>query len=210
MTSAKRSVMTLFSEAAGIHSHRVRLVLAEKGINVDVQHVSEHEPSEDLLEINPDNTLPTLVDRDLVLFEPSIMMEYLDERFPHPPLLPVYPIARAQCRSTMNRIEKDWLQQLHLIESGKKTAVEKAKKTLNENLIAISPICAETPFFLSEDFSLMDCYLAPLLLRLPKYEIEIPKEAKGLKKYMRTVFNRPSFQASLSDQERELIEKHDL
>jgi RNA polymerase-associated protein len=209
-TSSKRSIMTLYSGAMDVYSHRVRIVLAEKAVNVDVKHVDPNTLPQDLLELNPYNTVPTLIDRDLILYEPSIIMEYLDERFPHPPLLPVYPITRAKYRLMMHRIEKDWVSHLFTIDSGKKTAAEKARKTLCEHLISFTPIFAKMPYFLSEDFSLVDCYVAPLLLRLPKYDIRLPDTANPIKDYAKRIFTRPSFQASLSDVERELMEEYDL
>ena len=210
MTNSKRSVMTLYSDATNIDSHRVRIVLAEKGINVDVLHINPEEFPEDLAALNPYQNLPTLVDRELVLHEPGIIAEYLDERFPHPPLLPVYPIARARCRLTMHRIEKDLCSKLAAIDTGDAKEIEQYKQELSEYIISLSPILSETPYFLSEDFSLLDCHLAPLLLRLPQYGITIPSKTKPLRDYAKRVFARPSFQASLSDQERELLEQHDL
>lgn len=207
MTSVKRSVMTLHSGALDIFSHRVRIVLAEKGVNVDILHVNPTKPSEDLLAINPYTIVPTLVDRDLVLYESNIIMEYLDERFPHPPLLPVYPIARAKCRLMMHRIEKDWISTLPAIEKGKPEEANAARKLLREQLITVTPLFSELPYFLNEDFSLVDCYIAPLLWRLPHFGIELPNTAKPIKEYAKRVFARKSFQSSLSDLEQELNEK---
>ncbi len=210
MTNSKRSVMTLYSDATNINSHRVRIVLAEKGINVDVLHINPEEFPEDLASLNPYQNLPTLVDRELVLHESGIIAEYLDERFPHPPLLPVYPIARARCRLTMHRVEKDLCSKLAAIDVGNAKEIEQNKQELSEYIISLSPILSETPYFMSEDFSLLDCHLAPLLLRLPQYGITIPSKTQSLRDYAKRVFERPSFQASLSDQERELLEQHDL
>jgi RNA polymerase-associated protein len=210
MTSVKRSVMTLHSGAIDIFSHRVRIVLAEKGVNVDILHINPTKPSEDLIAINPYSIVPTLVDRDLVLYESNIIMEYLDERFPHPPLLPVYPIARAKCRLMMHRIEKDWISTLPDIEKGKPEAAEAARKLLREQLLAVTPLFSESPYFLSEDFSLVDCYIASLLWRLPHFGIELPNAAKPIKEYAKRIFARKSFQSSLSDLERELNEKYDF
>lgn len=207
MTSVKRSVMALHSGALDIFSHRVRIVLAEKGVNVDILHVNPTKPSEDLLAINPYTIVPTLVDRDLVLYESNIIMEYLDERFPHPPLLPVYPIARAKCRLMMHRIEKDWISTLPAIEKGKPEEANAARKLLREQLIAVTPLFSEFPYFLNEDFSLVDCCIAPLLWRLPHFGIELPNTAKPIKEYANRIFARKSFQSSLSDLEQELNEK---
>lgn len=204
----KRSVMTLYSGATDIHSHRVRIVLAEKGVTVDILNVNLEEPPEDLVELNPYNTVPTLIDRELVLYQANIIMEYLDERFPHPPLLPVYPVARAKCRLMVHRIERDWYVLADTIENGKPAEVDKARKELAENLISLAPVFANMPFFLSEAFSLVDCTIAPLLWRLPHYEIELPAQGKAIQAYAKRMFERDSFRASLTEAEREMREKH--
>lgn len=208
MTVLRRSVMTLYS-GSNIHSHRVRIVLAEKGVAVDILNIDPNSPPQDLSELNPYNTIPTLVDRDLVLYQPNVIMEYLDERFPHPPLLPVYPVARAKCRLMIFRIEQDWYTLVNQIETGSKKVVDDARKELIESLTSLTPVFAEMPYFLSEDFSLVDCTIAPLLWRLPTLDIELPKQAKAVKKYAERVFERDSFQASLTDVEREIRETED-
>jgi stringent starvation protein A len=200
----KRSIMTLYSGALDVYSHRVRIVLAEKGVGVDVLHINTLSPPKELSEINPYSSVPTLIDRDLVLYESLVIMEYLDERFPHPPLLPVYPIARAKSRLMLHRIEQDWLAKANIINRGDESAKEIARKELRNNLITIAPVFAETPYFLCEEFSLLDCSLAPLLWRLPHLGIELPKQAKTIIDYGKRVFDRESFQTSLSELEREL------
>ncbi|MGL4979202.1 MAG: stringent starvation protein SspA, partial [Plesiomonas sp.] len=169
----KRSVMTLFSGATDIYSHQVRIVLAEKGVSVEIEQVDAEHLPEDLLDLNPYNSVPTLVDRELVLYNARIIMEYLDERFPHPPLMPVYPVARGQSRQMMYRIEQDWYTLLEKIEQGTPAEADMARKQLREELLAIAPVFAEYPFFMSEEFSLVDCYLTPLLWRLPVLGIEL-------------------------------------
>ncbi len=202
---AKRSSMTFFSDPSDHYSHRVRIVLAEKGVAVDVYDVDPDNKPEDLASLNPYNSLPTLVDRELVLYEPNVMMEYLDERFPHPPLLPVYPVARAQSRLWIHRIEKDWGDLIRTILTGKGKDAEAARKELTENLIAITPIFAEMPYFMNEEFSIVDCCMAPILWRLPVLGIELPeKQCKPLLQYMERLFDREAFQASLSEREREM------
>lgn len=202
----KHSTMTLYSDALNIASHRVRIVLAEKGITVNIIYVDSNDPPEDLLTINPYNSLPTLVDRELALYEANIITEYLDERFPHPPLLPVYPVERAKCRKMIYRIEHDWLILLTAIKKGKQSEAEEARKSLRNQLITVAPIFSAGPYFLSEDFSLTDCCLAPMLWRLASLNIELPTEAKPIHEYMKRVFARDAFKASLSDIERELRE----
>ncbi|OGT98284.1 MAG: stringent starvation protein A [Gammaproteobacteria bacterium RIFOXYB2_FULL_38_6] len=204
----KRSVMTLYSDPLDIYSHQVRIVLAEKGINVDIIQVNPTNPPEDLANLNPYNTLPVLVDRDLVLYEPLIIMEYLDERFPHPPLLPVYPIARARCRLTIHRVERDWYSLMRTIETGVGTGKTQAKKDLLESLLGLIPVFEDTTYFLNDEFTLVDCCLAPLFWRLPHLGIRLPPAARSIKKYMEKVFARDSVKVSLSDSERELRDAH--
>ncbi len=202
----KRSSMTFFSDPLSHYSHRVRIVLAEKGVTVDVVDVDPSEPPAELADLNPYNALPTLVDRDLVLYEPNIMMEYLDERFPHPPLLPVYPVARAQSRLMMWRIDRDWSALVDkIMEKPNAKASEAARKELRESILATAPLFDEAPYFLSEEFTIVDCCVGPVLWRLEKLGIELPeKQAKPLLKYMERVFERKSFKASLSEREEEM------
>ncbi|WOD07103.1 glutathione S-transferase N-terminal domain-containing protein [Marinomonas sp. GJ51-6] len=203
---AKRSSMTFFSDGEDHYSHRVRIVLAEKAVTVDIIDVDPFNKPDELADVNPYNELPALVDRDLVLYEPNVMMEYLDERFPHPPLLPVYPVARAESRLFMYRIQRDWARLADRILSSKdKELVAQAQKELREGLISVSPIFEEKPYFMSDEFTIVDCCLAPILWRLPVLGVEIPKEqAKALHKYMDLVFSRESFQESLSEAEQEM------
>ena len=203
---AKRSSMTFFSDGEDHYSHRVRIVLAEKAVTVDIIDVDPFNKPDELADVNPYNELPALLDRDLVLYEPNVMMEYLDERFPHPPLLPVYPVARAESRLFMYRIQRDWARLADLILSSKdKDAIAQAQKELREGLISVSPIFEEKPYFMSDEFTIVDCCLAPVLWRLPILGVEIPQEqAKALHKYMELVFSRESFQESLSEAEQEM------
>ncbi|ADZ91055.1 glutathione S-transferase N-terminal domain-containing protein [Marinomonas mediterranea] len=203
---AKRSSMTFFSDGEDHYSHRVRIVLAEKAVTVEIIDVDPFNKPDELVEVTPYNELPALVDRDLSLYEPNVMMEYLDERFPHPPLLPVYPVARGESRLYMYRIQRDWAVLVDLILTSKdKDAVENAQKELRESLINVSPIFEEKPYFMSEEFTMVDCCLAPILWRLPILGVDIPKEqAKGLYKYMDLVFDRESFKESLSEAEQEM------
>ena len=204
---AKRSSMTFFSDGTDHYSHRVRMVLAEKGVTVDTVEVDGNNKPEELLELNPYGAVPTLLDRDLVLYESMVIMEYLDERFPHPPLLPVFPVARALSRLWMHRIQRDWCAHLDLLMVGKgrETVLTKARKSLRESLMAVSPIFAEKPFFMSDEFTLADCCVAPILWRLPKVGIALPeKQCRPLLKYAERLFERDGFQASLSEVEREM------
>ena len=206
---AKRSSMTFYSDGTSHYSHRVRIVLAEKGVTVETMDVDPDEKPEDLASLNPYNTLPTLVDRDLVLYEADIMMEYLDERFPHPPLFPVYPVARAQSRLWIYRIKKDWCNLVDPIMAGVGTPsqLDKARKELRESLISIAPIFGEKPYFMSDKFTIVDCCVAPILWRLPAMGIELPnnKTTKLLIEYRDRLFERNSIIESFSEQEKEMV-----
>lgn len=210
MTAARRSIMTLYSGDLDLHSHRVRIVLAEKDVTVDIVTAKNQRLPEDLIHLNPYNTLPTLVDRDLVLYQSNIIMEYLDERFPHPPLLPVYPIARAKSRLTIYRIEQDWYPLVEKIEGPNKKIADAARKELQESLLALSPVFSDTPYFLSQEFSLLDCSIAPLLWRLPKLGVQFGSNAKPILSYAKRLFKRSCFQSSLTEAERELSATHDV
>jgi stringent starvation protein A len=200
----RRSVMTLFSGDTDVYSHRVRIVLAEKGINVDIVPVDYSNLPEDLIDLNPYNSVPTLVDRDLVLYDSQVIMEYLDERFPHPPLMPVDPVSRATNRLMLHRIEQDLYTHFNIAWGSNDKAATKAKKEIRDNLMMVSPIFEQKPYFLSDEFSLVDCALAPLLWRLPTMNITLPKQAAPLLAYADRVFALESFQASLSMLEREM------
>jgi len=206
---AKRSSMTFYSDGKSHYSHRVRIVLAEKGVTVETIDVDPDSKPEDLASLNPYNTLPTLVDRDLVLYEADIMMEYLDERFPHPPLFPVYPVARSESRLWIYRIKQDWCGKVDALMAGKGTtaALEKARKELRESLLSIAPIFGEKPFFMSDEFTIVDCCVAPILWRLPIMGIDLPKNktTKPLLEYRERLFERESVLESFSEQEKEMV-----
>jgi RNA polymerase-associated protein len=197
--------MTLFTHEDDMYSHQTRIVLAEKGVGVEIQAVDLANLPEDLLDLNPYGTVPTLIDRELALYEAKIIIEYLDERFPHPPLMPVYPVARGRSRLMMHRIESDWYSLAKIILTGSADDAAKARVDLKESLLSVAPILNEAPYFMSEEFSLVDCYLAPLLWRLPAFGIELVGQgSKELKTYMLRLFERESFQASLTEAEREI------
>jgi len=199
----RRSSMTLFSDPTCQFSHRVRIVLAEKGVTVEIENTETDCVTDEILEANPYGTLPTLVDRDLALYKSTVIMEYLDERFPHPPLLPVYPVSRAESRLWIYRIERDWCSLIPKIEVQDS---DEARTELRDSIVSIASIFDEMPYFMSEEFTLVDCCLAPLLWRLPSYSISLPKDrqTKPLLSYMDRLFERDAFQSSLSDLEREI------
>ncbi|MFM8355544.1 MAG: glutathione S-transferase N-terminal domain-containing protein [Gammaproteobacteria bacterium] len=203
----RRSSMTLFSDGREHYSHRVRMVLAEKGVTCDIVEVDSENKPEDLAEINPYNSLPTLLDRDLVLYEANVIMEYLDERFPHPPLLPVYPVQRALSRLWITRVEREWSSRLDVLMSPKsrEPSLSKARKELRESLVAVAPIFAEKPFFMHDEFTLVDCCVAPILWRLKVVDIQLPdRTCRPMQKYMQLIFARESFRLSLSEAELEM------
>ena len=203
----KRSSMTFYSDSESHYSHRVRIVLAEKGVAADIVEASSAHPPPELAELNPYASLPTMIDRDLVLYESKVIMEYLDERFPHPPLLPVYPVARAESRLYIHRIEKDWCVLVDaILHSRSDNVVTRSRKELRESVMSIAPIFAEKPYFMSEEFTLVDCCIAPVLWRLPSLGVDLraSKQTKPLMAYMDTLFERESFQNSLTEQEREM------
>ncbi|HSW71394.1 MAG TPA: glutathione S-transferase N-terminal domain-containing protein [Gammaproteobacteria bacterium] len=205
----KRSVMLLYTGHSDVYSHRVRIALAEKGVVYEAIHTNPQgrEKSEDLLELNPYGSIPTLVDRDLALYDTNIIMEYLDERFPHPPLLPVYPVARARLRLMIHRIDREWSAIIKKLEQGKANEVKLAAKELRTCFLQLMPLFSGSSYFLSEEFTLVDCCLAPILWRLSTWGIELGAEAKPLLRYAERLFKRDAFQLSLSEIEREIRKK---
>ncbi len=198
--------MTLLSDPLSHYSHRVRIVLAEKGVTCNVNDTDPNNAPDDLLEVNPYGSLPTLLDRDLVLFESKVIMEYLDERFPHPPLLPVYPVARGESRLYIYRIERDWCTLVDALDRGTSPNPEQTAKELADGLTGIAPIFTEKPFFMSEEFTLVDCCMGPILWRLKHLGVSLPntRQTQPLMDYMQRLFEMPSFQESLTDQERDI------
>ncbi len=193
----RSSVITLYTSSTCAYSHMVRIVLAEKGISYNAIEVDKNDTPEDLKDINPYNEVPTLVDRDLILFEHQIVMEYLDERFPHPPLMQVDPVQRSQNKLMRHRIFRDWYCVLN-------DASPEKIKDLRDSLTIVSPLFEQEQFFMSNEFSLMDCALLPLLWRLPSLGIILPAQAKAILEYSDRMFSRESFQSSLSETERNM------
>lgn len=200
----RKSVMTLYSGSRCPFSHRTRIVLGEKNIAVDIINVDPEHMPEDLIDLNPYSTLPTLVDRDLVLYHSRIIMEYLDERFPHPPLMPVDPVSRARARLMLHRIEQDWYNVMEEMDSGDTQHINKSRKALRDSLTASAPLFGQKPFFMNDELSLVDCSIAPILWRLPHYGIELPPQAKAIHKYAERLFARDGFKASLTEAEQEM------
>lgn len=200
----KRSVMTLYS-GVDIQSHRIRIVLKEKGVPYEVVNIEMRGKPEDLLTLNPYGNVPTLVDRELALYEPNIVAEYLDERFPHPPLMPVYPVARAKARLIMYRFDREWTPLIRQIESGKPNEARQAAKALSSHIAHLIPIFNSTSYFMGEEFTLVDCLIAPVLWRLSAWNLSFsPPEMKAITKYANRIFDRDAFQDSLTESEQEL------
>jgi len=200
--------MILYSDRDDHYSQRVRIVLAEKDISAEIIESKSDETPDEILSISPYFKLPILVDRDLALHDPSVIMEYLDERFPHPPLLPVYPVARANCRTLMLRIDREWCPMIDALIEGKKSEKElmKIREEFLHEISSIAPTFKEFKFFMNEDFTLVDCFFAPILWRLPSLGIKLPinRHLKPLIDYQNSVFERPGFLDSLSSLERDL------
>lgn len=203
--AGRRTTLTLYSRPGCAYSHRVRLVLAEKGVQCDVVAVEGDAPPPDLLELNPYGVVPTLVDRGLVLDDARVMSEYLDERFPHPPLMPIDPVGRAVARMTTVRIEDDWYPLIADLESRVGRVAERARKRLCEGLVASSDAFVAKPYFLSDEYSLADCAVLPLLWRLERWGVELPAAAaRRVARYSDRMFRREPFRASLTEVEREM------
>lgn len=200
----RRSTTVLYSDAHSIYGHIVRLVLAEKDIKAEIEIVPDGVTDAGLLEVNPHGSLPTLMDRDLVLYNSRVIIDFLDERYPHPPFLPIDPVSRARTRLALFRIESDWYS-LRPDAPGQSLTSKQACQSLGESLSAAADVFRALPFFFSEDYSILDATLAPLLWRLPAYGIVLPKSAAPVEQYAKRMFARPGFQVSLSDAEREMV-----
>ena len=198
--------MALYSSETSLDCHRVRFVLAEKGINVDIVNVSVDESAAaDMAELNPYNQAPTLVDRDLVLYDAGVINDYLDERYPHPPLMPVDPVSRAKLRLVHYRVQRDWYSLAKEIEANPGKVAEQAAKQLKESIIAANELFKMAEYILSDELSLVDCTLGPLLWRLPWYGVKLGKPGVSVEAYAHRIFSKDSFKASLTQAERDLI-----
>ncbi|MBC6429241.1 MAG: glutathione S-transferase N-terminal domain-containing protein [Cellvibrionales bacterium] len=204
MKPLNRAQLTLFSDPCCHYSHWVRIVLAEKGVTCTVEEYTPQTVPAELAEVNPNGSLPTLLDQDLVLYDSRVVMEYLDERFPHPPLLPVYPVVRAQARLWMQRIERDWGPLIDRLMQGQDSGDD--AKAMTENLLSLAQVFAEQDYFLSTELTLVDCCLAAILWRHKRMGLKLPKTRQGkvLIAYMKRLVQRESFQRSLSLCEQEM------
>lgn len=201
-----RNTLTLFSARDCVICHRVRLVLAAKGVTYEMIPVDSANPPEDLVDLNPYHSVPTLVERDLVLYAASVVCEYLDERYPHPPLMPVDPLSRARIRLAIQRIELDWVPQVQAMQGGTKSQIEAARKRMKELLMQSLPLFKASKFFLNPEMSLADCALTPIIWRLPSLGIELNKDLKVIDDYGMRIFRNPGFMRSLTSEEKVLRE----
>ena len=199
-----RNSLTLFSAKDDVQCHRVRLVLAAKGVSYDFIPVDGYRLPEDLIDLNPYATVPTLVERELVLYSASVVSEYLDERYPHPSLMPIDPLSRARLRLAIMRVEQDWVPLVQQIRTGSKSQVDTARRRLNDFLIASIMLFKASKFFLNSELSLADCVVAPIIWRLHGLNVELPREGGRLiEDYGNRIFRHPSFQRSLTEQEKQ-------
>lgn len=197
-----RNALTLFTARDCPSCHRVRMVLAAKGVSYDTVMVDPNNPPEDLMDVNPYHSVPTLVERELVLYSASVVCEYLDERYPHPPLMPIDPLSRARVRLAMIRMEHEWIPLVQQIQHGTKSQVENARKQLHDLIVSSVPLFKASKFFLNAEMTLLDCAMAPVIWRLPSLGIKLPKEAKPVEDYGQRIFANPGFTRSLTEDEK--------
>jgi RNA polymerase-associated protein len=201
LSTRSRTILTLYSARDCVHCHRIRLILAAKGVSYDLVLVDPAKPPEDLIDLNPTHSVPTLVDRDLVLYETAVVAEYLDERYPHPPLMPIDPLSRARLRLAIVRMERDWLPLAEQCAGSGKNS-EAARKKLREALMGALPLFKAAKFFLNPEMSLADCALAPLIWRLQALGVSLPREAQAIAEYGERIFRNPGFTRSLTPDEK--------
>ncbi|PKO25860.1 MAG: glutathione S-transferase [Betaproteobacteria bacterium HGW-Betaproteobacteria-8] len=195
-------MMTLYSGTTDPYSHRCRIVLFEKGMDFQVIDVDLANKPEDLAIINPHNEVPVLVERDLVLQQANIINEYIDERFPHPQLMPADPVMRARARLFLHNFEEQLFDHIADVESENQKVADKARAAIRDNLTQIVPLFSKQQYILGDDFSMLDVALAPLLWRLGHYGIELPKQAAPLLKYAERIFSRPAYIEAMTPSEK--------
>ena len=195
-------MMTLYSGTTDPYSHRCRIVLFEKGMDFQVIDVDLANKPEDLAVINPHNAVPVLVERDLVLEQANIINEYIDERFPHPQLMPADPVMRARARLFLYNFEEQLFDHIKDLESDNQKLADKARATIRDNLTQIVPLFTKQEYILGDDFSMLDVAISPLLWRLGHYGIELPKQAAPLLKYAERIFSRPAYIEAMTPSEK--------
>lgn len=194
-------MMRLYSGTTCPYSHRCRIVLFEKGMDFEVIDVDMMNRTEDLAVINPYNKVPVLVERDLILYEANIINEYIDERFPHPQLMPPEPVMRGRARLFLHRFEQELYSQVDVLEQNGKAA-DKARAAIRDNLTQLAQLLTKQKFLLGDEFSMLDVAIAPLLWRLEHYGIQMGKDAAPLMKYAERLFSRQGFIDALTPTER--------
>lgn len=200
-SARSRTVLTLYTTVDDVQCHRVRLLLAAKGVSYERVLVEPGKPPEDLVDLNPYASTPTLVDRDLTLYDTSVVCEYLDERYPHPPLMPIDPLSRARLRLAAVRIERDWLPEIDIIRTGGRPA-DAARKRLREQLLASLPLFKASRFFLNPEMSLVDCLVAPVIWRLPWLGVDPGREGRPILDYGERLFHSQGYARSLTAEEK--------
>jgi RNA polymerase-associated protein len=195
-------MMTLYSGTTCPFSQRCRIVLFEKGMDFQIMDVDLFNKPEDLAVMNPYNRVPVLVERDLILYESNIINEYIDERFPHPQLMPADPVMRARARLFLFRFENEMFCHIDALEKGNQRTADAARNIIRDSLTTISPVFMRQKYMLGEEFSMLDVAIAPLLWRLNSYAIELPKTAAPLMKYAERLFSRPGFIDALTPAEK--------
>ena len=198
-------MMGLFSGNTCIRSHQVRFVLREKGITTDIQNVDGKKVPEDLIALNPYASIPTLTDRELVIYDSGVIIEYLDERYPHPPLMPVSPVDRAKIRLALVSLEADIVSTAIELDAALGSRNENSlRKKLKSMLNSSLDLFSTNKYFLNDELTVIDCVLAPILWRLEYFGISLGKDHKAITDYMERVFSLETFQNSLSEDEEEM------
>jgi RNA polymerase-associated protein len=195
-------MMTLYSGTTCPFSQRCRIVLYEKGMDFQIVDVDLYNKPEDLAVMNPYNRVPVLVERDLILYESNIINEYIDDRFPHPQLMPADPVMRARARLFLFRFEQELFCHIDTIEKGQQKAADKARGLIRDSLTQIAPVFVKQKYMLGDEFSMLDVAIAPLLWRLDYYGVQLPKQAASLLKYAERIFSRPAYIEALTPSEK--------
>ena len=195
-------MMTLYSGTTDPYSHRCRFVLFEKGMDFQIIDVDVFGKQEDVAAMNPYNKVPVLVERDLILYEANIINEYIDERFPHPQLMPPDPVMRARARLFLHRFEQELFCHIDAVQQGQQKVADKARQAIRDNLTQIAPVFAKQKYMLGDEFSMLDVAIAPLLWRLELYGIQMGKDAAPLMKYAERIFSRPAYIEAMTPAEK--------
>jgi len=197
-------MMTLYSGSTCPYSHRCRIVLFEKDMDFEIIDVDMHNKPEEIASISPSGKMPVLVERDLILTESNIINEYIDERFPHPQLMPPDPVMRARARLVLFNFEHDLFTHVNTLEHTLSKASDKARLEIRDSLSQLTPILTKQKYLMNDEFSMLDVAIAPLLWRLEHYGIELPKIAVPVLKYRERLFSRPAFISALTPTEKAL------